>query len=133
MVPFRARPSHCLVLILSPVPSPSDASHASYCKHKRLTVIIMAIIRYEFTIQHFPFFSQRRIMNIITKRKSQRNNKMSYKKLRKNRYELLRISTTVSSCWDKLACSRFSDSGEDAKEKATRKVLPFYFRVCAFS
>ena len=52
-----------------------------------------------------------------------------------------------------LACSRLSDSGEDAKEKGTRKVggagkrkkegrdaapalpsfLPFYFRVCAFS
>ena len=52
----------------------------------------------------------------------------------------------------KVACSRLSDSGEDAKEKGTRKVgragkrkkegrvspalpsfLPFYFRVCAFS
>ena len=42
-----------------------------------------------------------------------------------------------------LACSRLSDSGEDAKEKGTRKVgkkkkgresfLPFYFRVSAFS
>ena len=39
-----------------------------------------------------------------------------------------------------LACSRLSDSREDAKEKGTRKVsgagksfLPFYFRVCAFS
>ena len=47
-----------------------------------------------------------------------------------------------------LACSRLSDSGEDAKVKGTRKVggagkrkkekgkksfLPFYFRVCAFS
>ena len=31
-----------------------------------------------------------------------------------------------------MACSRLSDSGEDAKEKGTRKV-PFYFRVCAFS
>ena len=52
----------------------------------------------------------------------------------------------------RIACSRVSDSGEDAKEKGTRKVsgagksrkgkraasalpsfLPFYFRVCAFS
>ena len=43
-----------------------------------------------------------------------------------------------------LACSRLSDSGEDAKEKGTRKVggaektvlpsfLPFYFRFCAFT
>ena len=42
-----------------------------------------------------------------------------------------------------VACSRLSDSGEDAKEKGTRKVgkkkkgresfLPFYFRVSAFS
>ena len=29
-----------------------------------------------------------------------------------------------------VACSRLSDSGEDGKEKGTRKV---YFRVCAFS
>ena len=47
----------------------------------------------------------------------------------------------------KTACSRLSDSAEDAKGKGTRKVvlfqalrrerlpsfLPFYFRVCAFS
>ena len=40
---------------------------------------------------------------------------------------------------DRLACSRPSDSGEDAKEKVTQKVggagkrfLPFYFRVSAF-
>ena len=34
-----------------------------------------------------------------------------------------------------LACSRLSDSGEDAKVKGTRKVgsfLPFYFRLRAF-
>ena len=58
MVPFCRRPSRCFVLILSPAPSPWDASHSGYCKHKRLTVMIMAIIRYEFTIQHFLSFSK---------------------------------------------------------------------------
>ena len=32
-----------------------------------------------------------------------------------------------------LACSRLSDSGEDAKIKGTRRVLPFYFCVRTFS
>ena len=93
MKPFRTRPSRSFVLILSSAPSPSDASHSSYCKHKRLTIIIMAIIRYEFTIQHFPFFSQ----CIVTKRKAPN---LWHKTLRKKRYELLRILTTISSCWD---------------------------------
>ena len=42
--------------LLPPLPSPSDDSHAGCCKHKRLTVIIIAIISYEFTIQLSPFF-----------------------------------------------------------------------------
>ena len=57
------------------------------------------------------------------------------------------ISQTLFARWalyvmcDKLACSRLSDSGEDAKLKGTRKVggakkrksfLPFYFRLHAF-
>ena len=89
MVPFCTRPSRCFVLILSPAPSPWDASHSGYCKHKRLTVIIMAIIRYEFTIQHFLFFSH----HIQAKRKW-------HKQLRKNWYELLHILTTISSFWN---------------------------------
>ena len=48
--------------------------------------------------------------------------------------------TKFSYPWCSVACSRPSDSGENAKEKGTRKVgpalpsfLPFHFRVCAFS
>ena len=37
--------------------SPSDASHAGYCKYKHLTVMIIAIISYKCTIQHSPFSS----------------------------------------------------------------------------
>ena len=50
MVPFDMRPSRCFVLILSPAPSPSDASHLGYCKHKRLTVMNHA--HYKIGIYH---------------------------------------------------------------------------------
>ena len=43
-----------------------------------------------------------------------------------SKHLLVFVRVFVSS----VACSRLSDSGEDAKEKGTRKV---YFRVCAFS
>ena len=62
----------------------------------------------------------------------------------------MKIKTAKAwGCGWGVACSRLSDSGEDAKEKGTRKVggagkrkrppllspvsSPFYFRVCAFS
>ena len=59
MVPFRMRPSRCFVLILSPEPSPSDASHLGYCKHKRLTVMNHG--HYKIWIYHttFPLFQSR--------------------------------------------------------------------------
>ena len=60
------------------------------------------------------------------------------------------LKTLIIFIHFKLACSRLSDSGEDAKEIGTRNVggeakrkkdgrefspsfLPFYFRVCPFS
>ena len=51
----------------------------------------MAIISYEFTIQHFPFFSQ--CISTIT---------FPQKAKKKNRYELLRISTTVGKILNQM-------------------------------
>ena len=54
------------------------------------------------------------------------------KHVRENVWELLKLISAY--IFLRLACSRLSDSGEDAKEKGTRKVSgAFYFRVCAFS
>ena len=60
------------------------------------------------------------------------------KHVRENVLELLKLISAY--IFLSLACSGLSDSGEDAKERGTRKVsgegksfLPFYFRVCAFS
>ena len=51
----------------------------------------MAIISYEFTIQHFPFFSQ--WISTIT---------FPQKAKKKNRYELLRILTTVGKILNQM-------------------------------
>ena len=51
----------------------------------------MAIIRYKFTIQHFPFFSQCISTRTVTQQAKQ-----------KNRYELLRISTTVGKILNQM-------------------------------
>ena len=65
MVPFRMRLSRCFVLILSPAPSPSDASHLGYCKHKRLTVMNHGHYKLWIYYTTFPLFQSMYQYNYI--------------------------------------------------------------------
>ena len=91
MVPFRMRPSRCFVLILSLAPSPSDASHSGYCKHKRLTVIIMAIIRYE--------LEKNKKKNI-----KKHNKKQKKKQKQKQKQSVSSGQVQVSFLWPQCVC-----------------------------